>query len=449
MKLYPHQEKIKDEIRNLGLFWDTGTGKTIAALAWCEKKEKKHILVLCPASICRQWYNECEKYYPESKIKIIKNKERDYVNADIYIVSYETFKRDYKSKIDVSFLNQSILIADEASKFKNSRTATHKMMKFISNKVKSKIILTATPYETQGMDIYNICNIINSNWISWKTFTTRYIEWEEVWTGEDIIKVPGKLINIEELRDRLVLISDRIKKEDVRKDLPELTITWREVEPSKEQQRIKKQLIKNNFNFFEIASLLKSLDNGVNELLESESEKISELCITPERSKKIKVLEEILEEINKEPVLIFTQFKRSANIIYNELKDKYVCELICGGDSERDKKVEMFKKGKIEVLISTDTLAYGVSLDNIDYVINYDLPYNPSKLHQRTQRIHRINSKKGKTCINLIGGVIDCDVFEVLKERDKDFMFLVDGIGEDMESLDLISEISKKYKKSK
>lgn len=445
--LFPHQQSIKDRY-NLCLFWDAGCGKTYGALSWAENKiQDNHILILCPASIINQWHISCKEYYPELKIKIIKGTERDYSNANIYITSYETFKRDYQSKFDITFLNRTILIADEASKFKNNKTCIYKMMKYLSTKVKWKIALTATPLETKAFDIYNICSFINSNWISYHTFSTRYVQWEEVWTGKETINVPGKLKNIEELRERIKLISDRIKKEDVRKDLPSLSITWREVEPSKEQIRIKKQLIKDNENFFEIATLLKSLDNGVNELLESDSDKVSSLCITPEKPAKLKVIEEVLSEIGGQQILIFTQFTRTANIIYEELKDKYSCELVCGGDNEKDDKVQRFKDNQYQILISTDTLAYGVSFDDVDVVLNVDLPYNPSKLHQRTQRIHRINSQRGKLCINLVGGIIDCDVYEVLKERDGEFMFLIDGIGKTLSDINLMQEIAKKYGK--
>lgn len=441
--LYPHQEKLKEINYNFCLFWDVGTGKSIGALTWAEKffVNDRKVIVLAPASILNQWKQECEKYYPEKIVKVIKGKNREYNEADIFIVSYETLKNDYK-KLNDDFLRSVILICDEATKFKNFKTNTHKMMREIAKKVAYKIVLTGTPLEVGVFELWSICSIVFPMWMNYNDFKNNHVEYDFVWNGRKEILVPVGLKNLEVLREKLKKISSRIKKEDIRNDLPPLLITWREVELSEEQKKVKKQLAE--YDFFQVYTLLKMLDNGVNELTESESDTAKTLIYNEEKPKKVEALEEIMEELNSQ-VIIFTRFVRSAEQIYTHLSKKYNCEVITGQDTQKDKKIEDFKLNKYQVLITTDTLARGVSFDAVDTIIQYDLPFNPAVFTQRVGRIHRINSQKGKLSINLIGNIVDNYVYEILKERDKTFMFLIDGIGENEFDMKLINEIAKRY----
>ena len=54
---------------------------------------------------------------------------------------------------------------------------------------------------------------------------------------------------------------------------------------------------------------------------------------------------------------------------------------------ERKQESEYF------LLISTDTLSEGVNLHRAGIIINYDIPYNPTRVIQRVGRINRIGKK--------------------------------------------------------
>ena len=68
--------------------------------------------------------------------------------------------------------------------------------------------------------------------------------------------------------------------------------------------------------------------------------------------------------------------------------------------NERKRVLENFKKGKFDVLVATDVASRGLDIDNVEWVINFDLP------HETEQYVHRIGrtaraGKSGKV-INLI-----------------------------------------------
>jgi superfamily II DNA/RNA helicase len=131
----------------------------------------------------------------------------------------------------------------------------------------------------------------------------------------------------------------------------------------------------------------------------------------PYADKKITALKEqivkdqILETGGKK-LVIFTQFVDTARYIFNEIKeaikDKRV-ELLTGETrpETRERIIKEFapKANKatyvekpIDVLVSTDILSEGQNLQDANYVMNYDLPWNPMKIVQRAGRVDRLGS---------------------------------------------------------
>ena len=52
--------------------------------------------------------------------------------------------------------------------------------------------------------------------------------------------------------------------------------------------------------------------------------------------------------------------------------------------SERDNVMYLFRSGKIDILVATDIVARGIDIDDIQLVINYDIP------HDKEDYVHRI-----------------------------------------------------------
>ncbi len=70
-------------------------------------------------------------------------------------------------------------------------------------------------------------------------------------------------------------------------------------------------------------------------------------------------------------------------------------------DALRKEIIENFdlrkgKKDTISILVTTDILSEGINLHKSNVVINYDIPWNPTKMMQRVGRINRVDSKHDK-----------------------------------------------------
>lgn len=71
---------------------------------------------------------------------------------------------------------------------------------------------------------------------------------------------------------------------------------------------------------------------------------------------------------------------------YDEASEKLV-------RADREGVKRQFLRGEIDVLLCTDAAAEGLNLQTADFLVNYDLPWNPMKVEQRVGRIDRIGQK--------------------------------------------------------
>jgi len=115
-----------------------------------------------------------------------------------------------------------------------------------------------------------------------------------------------------------------------------------------------------------------------------------------------------LNELSKNGVLktnhliVFTESKETANYLFKNINYKYPDKVLLftggSGESVRDKVIENFDararhpKEDCRILVSTEVLSEGVNLHRSNVVINYDIPWNPTRMMQRVGRINRIDT---------------------------------------------------------
>jgi superfamily II DNA or RNA helicase len=106
--------------------------------------------------------------------------------------------------------------------------------------------------------------------------------------------------------------------------------------------------------------------------------------------------------LQKNKKLIFTESSETAEYLYKELQSDFNGRIInFTGNSSHSSRLEVlnnfdnnakFREDKYDVLITTDVLAEGVNLHRANIVINYDIPWNPTKIMQRVGRINRVDT---------------------------------------------------------
>ena len=109
---------------------------------------------------------------------------------------------------------------------------------------------------------------------------------------------------------------------------------------------------------------------------------------------KTTALIQLLEEKQFGLSLVFVATKSMADKLAHQLADAgHPADAIHGDlrQSQRDKVMQRYRKGKIGILVATDVAARGIDVDGIDAVINYDIPGDAESYVHRIGRTGRAN----------------------------------------------------------
>ena len=121
-------------------------------------------------------------------------------------------------------------------------------------------------------------------------------------------------------------------------------------------------------------------------------EKILQRVIEVNREKRGPLLRHLLKSEEYGQVLVFMANKRATDNIAMKFKKYGVSAQSFHGDldqQERNETLQEFKEKKIQVLFATDIAARGLDIDDIDCVVNFDLPRSPADYIHRIGRTAR------------------------------------------------------------
>ena len=119
---------------------------------------------------------------------------------------------------------------------------------------------------------------------------------------------------------------------------------------------------------------------------------INQTAYLVDQKRKAELLAYLIGSRNFPQVLVFTRTKASADELIVELKkDGLKCGVIHGDKTKanRLKTLTQFKEGVFKVLIATDIASRGLDIENLPYVINYELPSVPEDYIHRVGRTGR------------------------------------------------------------
>ena len=172
-----------------------------------------------------------------------------------------------------------------------------------------------------------------------------------------------------------------------------------------------------------IVQLAKKYQTQAKRIMIHEDNKISEekleqyyLCVNSERNKQ-DLLIELLEDIKPEKGIIFCRTKSDSNRIHKVLRGLEIKSVVINGDmsqSQRDRSMKNFMDKRTRLIVATDLLSRGIHVENVDYIINYNVPKNRDSYFHRIGRTARIGNK-GKA-ITIVAGRETRDFVELKRE---------------------------------
>lgn len=120
--------------------------------------------------------------------------------------------------------------------------------------------------------------------------------------------------------------------------------------------------------------------------LEDSEPKIDQYSIQCIGREKIEIILRLMKQFSVSRAIVFCNTKYTTGMVSEQLHAQGLNTACLHGDmrqSERNKIMEQYKDGKIDILVATDVAARGIDVSDIQVVFNYDIPQeNDAYLHR-------------------------------------------------------------------
>ncbi len=113
-------------------------------------------------------------------------------------------------------------------------------------------------------------------------------------------------------------------------------------------------------------------------------------------NQKTSLLIDLLKQKKPRRAIVFCRTKRRVDLVNEQLRRNRFRTAPMHSDcpqKKRERALDKFRKGNLEVLVATDVLARGIDVANVDLVINYDTPLDPEDYVHRIGRTGRADAK--------------------------------------------------------
>jgi superfamily II DNA or RNA helicase len=416
--LYPYQVEGVAFLASRGralLADDMGLGKTAQAIAAMLRLARKdgvcRTLVVCPASLKRQWEREIERFtgMGRERVRVVTGprevRQRMYADPpEVLITSYELARADERELVSLA---PDLLILDEAQRIKNWRTRTADAVKRIPSRY--AFVLTGTPLENRLDDLYSLVQVIDPHRFGplWR-FNDDFTDLDE----------RGRVVgykNLDLLRRRVGPVMLRRRKEDVLPELPSRLVNRISVPMTQAQLDVHVD------SYHEVTVLLAKLKKRP--LTPQEEKRLlrafqrmrmacdaiglvdKETVGSPKLTELAGLLDEICIQ-GGHKVVVFSEWERM-QAMAAEVCDKLgIGHVRLHGGVPSDARGKLidrfFSDADCKVFFSTDAGGVGLNLQVASHVVNLDLPWNPAVLAQRIARVHRIGQRSAVNVVLLV-----------------------------------------------
>jgi ATP-dependent RNA helicase RhlB len=121
-------------------------------------------------------------------------------------------------------------------------------------------------------------------------------------------------------------------------------------------------------------------------------DRVRQAVFFPSNEHKMPLLIGLINEMGAGRIMIFVNMKREAERVQDYLEANGINAKAISGDVPQNKRLRMlmaFQAGELQVLIGTDVASRGLHIPDVQYVINYDLPYDAEDYVHRIGRTAR------------------------------------------------------------
>jgi len=425
---WPHQTEALDFISDKAgamLAMDMGTGKSRVVVDLIALKGYERVLILAPLSVVGNvWPGEFKKHSPglldvlPLAGKSTKARQETAAKAldsgrpTAIVMNYDAIWRKpfgdwaMKQKWD-------LLVMDESHRIKAPGGVASRYCSRLSDRVGHRVALTGTPMSHSPLDIYAQYRALDKT--IYGTSFTRFRSRYAIMGGFNRMQVVAYQREAE-LRDLFYSRAYRVESDDVLSLPPVLSINMM-CELGNEGQRLYAEMADQFIADVEGGQITAS--NALSRLLRLQQitsgyGRLEDGTDVEIDNSKAKVLEDILTDIGREPVIVFTRFVHDLDVVHRVASKVGVPSYEVSG---RRKDLSEWSQGVLAVQIQAGGL--GLDLTLARYAIYYSLGFSLGDYSQSMARLHRPGQSHPVEYIHILAsGTVDETVMEALARRE-------------------------------
>lgn len=413
--------------------WSTGTGKSVYAVARAkyllETGKVDKVIIASKNHNKINWartfatvgsldiFVDTEVSGKDAATKRL-NRSINYSSNSLLVVNYEKFRfassgssGDGQELLDAVKGLRVLWVWDEMpSKIRKMSTIHFKGIQKImrSTKKNYQVALTATKIETDPENIYACMKILDPTiWPNKQSFRQMYAKSMSTFSPWQVATWDAKKLRELGMRiSHITHVANKYTDPEISAEFPEEH--WEDViiEMTPNDQRIYKyaidKVLKNvpmEYNsILTKMSVLQMICNNPASVHKSEGVLAKSLIAEMPRafvdthSAKLDILKEMLSNIDGK-IVLFSMFNDfGAKMLMPYLAKWNVPFVLYDGAKKQEAEDRFREDPRIKVFLSSDQGSDSINLERATTVINYDLPWNYSTLHQRVNRISRLTS---------------------------------------------------------
>ena len=432
-------------------FMEMGTGKTKVLIdnmsMLYDKGKIDGALIVAPKGVIGTWFKQ---EIPAHLVDHVENKAILWqalinktqkakldslfqVDDDLHILimNVEAFSTEKGVQFAQKFLlsHKTLMAIDESTTIKNPKAKRTENILRLSKQAKYRRILTGSPVTKNPLDLYSQCEFLDPyllDFQSYYAFRNRYAEMRTANFYGRSVQIVAKFRHLEELAEKLKPFSFRVLKEDCL-DLPAKTFMKREIELSKEQKEVYKQMKKMALAFFNGKGVTTA--TALTQIMRLQQITCGHFTaddgsIQNIKNNRLSELMNILDEIEGKAV-IWAHFQHDVKNIIKEIQKVHGPGSVVDyyGLTPKDirqNNIEKFQTNdEVKYFVGTPaTGGYGITLTAASTMIYYSNGYDLEKRLQSQDRIHRIGQKKPVTYIDIIAeDTVDNRIVKALRKK--------------------------------
>lgn len=424
-------------------FNEQGTGKT-ASVIWAadwlmHAGAVRRVLVVCPLSVMQAaWQTDLFKFAVHRSVSIAygsakKRAEIIRAGSEFVVINFDGVAIVEKEIAAGGF---DLIVIDEGSAYKNSKTDRWKVMNRLRAKVKGIWLLTGTPAAQAPTDAYGLGKLVSP------TRVPRFFGEFQDLTMVQVSRfryVPRP--NAKDVVHNALQPAVRFEKRQCL-DLPPVTMLMRNVTMTPQQRKYYNELRKEQL--ITVGSTEITAANAavvINKMLQIACGSVyadDGNIVDFDASERMSVLLEVIEEADNK-VLVFVPFTNAIDAVRAYLeKHNVTCDVIDGRvpSSYRGRIVQAFQETSVPrvLILQPAAAAHGLTLTAADTVVWF-APVTSVEIYlQANARIDRPGQFNPMTVVHLNGSPIETRLYSMLANNVNNHNAIVDLYREELSS---------------